>query len=50
MDKTEQERLLAEIFKQKKQIDTLQEKLQFMYILVDSLTRELENVRRDGRI
>lgn len=50
MKKEDEEKFLSEILKQKKQIDSLQEKLRFMYVLVDQLTRELENCRREGRI
>ena len=50
MNKEEQNKLLDKVLEQQKTINALQEKLKFMYILVDQLTRELENVRRDGRI
>ena len=50
MKKEDEEKFLSEILKQKKQIDSLQERLKFCYILIDSLSRELENCRRDGRI
>ena len=50
MTKEEHQHLIDTILEQQTTIQKLREKISFLHILVDSLSRELENCRKDRNI
>ncbi len=50
MTKKEGELLVETILKQQETINKLHEKISFLHVLIDSLSRELERARQGGRV
>lgn len=50
MTKEEQQKMIDTILKQQEQIIRLRDKIAFLHTLVDSLGRELERARGEGKL
>ena len=50
MKKEEGELLISKILEQQATINTLRDKIQYLHVLIDTLSRELEKARKGGML
>lgn len=50
MTKKEGELLVEKILEQQETINKLREKISFLHVLIDSISKELEQARQGGRV